>query len=71
MVDLVYLLLHLYEPPPIVCTGALIQPILAYGYTGNHFSIFNGVYDWNDQVSLLLYLSYLRPSIPSVVCLLS
>jgi hypothetical protein len=29
--------------------GALIQPILAYGYTGSHFSIFNGVFDWTDQ----------------------
>jgi len=29
--------------------GALVQPILAYGYTGSHFSIFNGVYDWTDQ----------------------
>jgi hypothetical protein len=29
--------------------GALIQPILAYGYTGAHFSIFNGVFDWTDQ----------------------
>ena len=28
--------------------GALIQPILAYGYQGNVFSIFNGVFDWND-----------------------
>jgi len=25
----------------------LIQPILAYGYQGDFFSIFNGVYDWN------------------------
>ncbi len=28
--------------------GALIQPILAYGYTGSHFSIFNGCFDWTD-----------------------
>merc|ERR1719242_73072 len=28
--------------------GALIQPILAYGYTGSRFSIFNGVFDWTD-----------------------
>eukprot|EP00944_MAST-04C_sp_MAST-4C-sp1_P010416 g10416.t1 len=28
--------------------GALIQPILAYGYQGSVFSIFNGVFDWND-----------------------
>lgn len=27
--------------------GALIQPILAYGYSGNEFSIFNGVFDWH------------------------
>lgn len=29
--------------------GALIQPILAYGYTGAHYSIFNGVFDWTDE----------------------
>ena len=29
--------------------GALIQPILAYGYQGNVYSIFNGVFDWNDE----------------------
>jgi hypothetical protein len=29
--------------------GALIQPILAYGYTGSVYSIFNGVYDWTDR----------------------
>eukprot|EP01124_Arcella_intermedia_P017389 TRINITY_DN24156_c0_g1_i1.p1 TRINITY_DN24156_c0_g1~~TRINITY_DN24156_c0_g1_i1.p1 ORF type:complete len:242 (-),score=21.28 TRINITY_DN24156_c0_g1_i1:44-769(-) len=28
--------------------GALIQPILAYGYEGDFFSMFNGVYDWTD-----------------------
>jgi hypothetical protein len=28
--------------------GALIQPILAYGYRGNVYSIFNGVFDWTD-----------------------
>jgi len=28
--------------------GALVQPILAYGYEGNFYSIFNGVYDWTD-----------------------
>merc|ERR550537_1174174 len=28
--------------------GALVQPILAYGYQGNFYSIFNGVYDWTD-----------------------
>jgi len=27
--------------------GALIQPILAWGYEGNEYDIFNGVYDWN------------------------
>lgn len=27
--------------------GALIQPILAWGYQGNEWDIFNGVYDWN------------------------
>eukprot|EP00754_Rhynchopus_humris_P038940 Rhum_TRINITY_DN21579_c0_g1::Rhum_TRINITY_DN21579_c0_g1_i1::g.174317::m.174317 len=31
------------EPEP-ACD--LIQPILAYGYTGNEYSIFNGEYDW-------------------------
>jgi len=29
--------------------GALVQPILAWGYEGNVWSIFNGVYDWTDQ----------------------
>jgi hypothetical protein len=29
--------------------GALVQPILAYGYTGDHYSIFNGVFDWTDE----------------------
>jgi hypothetical protein len=28
--------------------GALVQPILAYGYQGNFYSIFNGVFDWTD-----------------------
>eukprot|EP00729_Bicosta_minor_P007264 gene7264-33170_t len=28
--------------------GALIQPILAYGYKGAEYSIFNGVFDWTD-----------------------
>ena len=28
--------------------GALIQPILAYGYTGSHYSIFNACFDWTD-----------------------
>ena len=28
--------------------GALIQPILAYGYQGAKYSIFNGVFDWTD-----------------------
>lgn len=28
--------------------GALIQPILAYGYQGSVYSIFNGVFDWTD-----------------------
>lgn len=29
--------------------GALIQPILAYGYTNpNGYTIFNGVFDWTD-----------------------
>jgi len=28
--------------------GALIQPILAWGYQGNEYSIFNGVFDWTD-----------------------
>jgi len=27
--------------------GALVQPILAYGYQGDHYSIFHGVFDWN------------------------
>lgn len=31
--------------------GMLIQPILAYGYKGDYFSIFNGVYDWNKLKS--------------------
>lgn len=26
--------------------GALIQPILAWGYQGDVYTIFNGVYDW-------------------------
>ena len=26
--------------------GALVQPILAYGYMGNVYTIFNGVFDW-------------------------
>lgn len=29
--------------------GALIQPILAWEYQGASFSIFNAVFDWNDQ----------------------
>ena len=29
--------------------GALIQPILAWDYQGASFSIFNAVFDWNDQ----------------------
>jgi len=29
--------------------GALIQPILAWDYQGSSFSIFNAVFDWNDQ----------------------
>jgi hypothetical protein len=28
--------------------GALIQPILAYGYKGNFYSIFNACFDWTD-----------------------
>eukprot|EP01064_Diplonema_japonicum_P026113 TRINITY_DN37528_c0_g1_i1.p1 TRINITY_DN37528_c0_g1~~TRINITY_DN37528_c0_g1_i1.p1 ORF type:complete len:223 (+),score=43.63 TRINITY_DN37528_c0_g1_i1:58-726(+) len=32
------------EPEP-ACD--LIQPILAYGYKGNEYSIFNGEYDWD------------------------
>ena len=28
--------------------GALVQPILAYGYMGSHYTIFNGVFDWTD-----------------------
>eukprot|EP01060_Flectonema_neradi_P028359 TRINITY_DN380_c8_g1_i1.p1 TRINITY_DN380_c8_g1~~TRINITY_DN380_c8_g1_i1.p1 ORF type:complete len:233 (+),score=52.02 TRINITY_DN380_c8_g1_i1:118-816(+) len=32
------------EPEP-ACD--LIQPILAYGYKGNEYSIFNGEFDWN------------------------
>lgn len=28
--------------------GALIQPILAWGYQGSQWSIFNGVFDWTD-----------------------
>lgn len=28
--------------------GALVQPILAYGYEGDFYSIFNGVFDWTD-----------------------
>jgi len=28
--------------------GALVQPILAYGYEGNFYTIFNGVFDWTD-----------------------
>ena len=28
--------------------GALVQPILAYGYTGSHYSIFNACFDWTD-----------------------
>jgi hypothetical protein len=28
--------------------GALIQPILAYGYQGNTWSIFNACFDWTD-----------------------
>jgi len=33
------------EPEPAM---QLIQPILAYGYTGEQYSIFNGYYDWNS-----------------------
>jgi hypothetical protein len=29
--------------------GALIQPILAYGYQGAHYTMFNGVFDWTDR----------------------
>jgi len=29
--------------------GALIQPILAWDYQGSSFTIFNAVFDWNDQ----------------------
>merc|ERR1719247_2634170 len=29
--------------------GALIQPILAYGYQGAEWSIFNACFDWTDQ----------------------
>jgi hypothetical protein len=29
--------------------GALVQPILAYGYLGSHYTIFNGVFDWTDR----------------------
>jgi len=29
--------------------GALIQPILAYGYEGPVYTMFNGVFDWTDQ----------------------
>ncbi len=29
--------------------GALIQPILAFGDAGDVYTIFNGVFDWNDQ----------------------
>ena len=28
--------------------GALIQPILAYGYQGPVYTMFNGVFDWTD-----------------------
>jgi hypothetical protein len=28
--------------------GALIQPILAWGYQGAKYSMFNGVFDWTD-----------------------
>ena len=28
--------------------GALIQPILAWGYKGAYYSMFNGVFDWTD-----------------------
>ena len=28
--------------------GALIQPILAYGYQGAEYTMFNGVFDWTD-----------------------
>ena len=28
--------------------GALIQPILAWGYQGSEYSIFNACYDWTD-----------------------
>eukprot|EP01059_Diplonema_ambulator_P034547 TRINITY_DN7792_c0_g1_i1.p1 TRINITY_DN7792_c0_g1~~TRINITY_DN7792_c0_g1_i1.p1 ORF type:complete len:224 (+),score=65.99 TRINITY_DN7792_c0_g1_i1:49-720(+) len=34
------------EPEP-ACD--LIQPILAYGYTGNEYSIFNGEYNWDGS----------------------
>jgi len=33
------------EPRPAL---ELIQPILAYGYTGAQYAIFNGYYDWNS-----------------------
>lgn len=33
------------EPAP---AANLIQPILAYGYTGAEYSIFNGYYQWDD-----------------------
>ena len=28
--------------------GALIQPILAYGYEGSEYTMFNGCFDWTD-----------------------
>ena len=28
--------------------GALIQPILAYGYQGSEYTMFNGCFDWTD-----------------------
>eukprot|EP01119_Soliformovum_irregulare_P004911 TRINITY_DN1610_c0_g1_i2.p1 TRINITY_DN1610_c0_g1~~TRINITY_DN1610_c0_g1_i2.p1 ORF type:complete len:143 (+),score=30.53 TRINITY_DN1610_c0_g1_i2:171-599(+) len=34
------------EPSP-ACF--LIQPILAWGYTGTQFAIFNGYYEWDDS----------------------
>jgi len=34
------------EPNP---ASDLIQPILAYGYTGSEYSIFNGYYQWDND----------------------
>lgn len=32
----------------LIGNGALVQPILAWGYQGDVWSIFNGVFDWTD-----------------------